>query len=178
MSVIFLAGVHGVGKGFLGTLVANLLEISHLTASQLIREEKGQTSWGVDKRVAELDDNQIALICAVARRRKADRDILLDGHFVLRNSAGKLIQLPKDVFSDLKLSAVILLTEDSEIIAKRLLDRDGLVVSAESILELASEESTHANEVCQRLEIPIFILHKPDVPTLTELVIRLTEKPI
>jgi adenylate kinase len=58
MSVIFLAGVHGVGKGFLGAPVANALGISHFTASQLIREEKGQATWGKDKKTFDLDDNQ------------------------------------------------------------------------------------------------------------------------
>ena len=65
MSVIFLAGVHGVGKGFLGTPVANSIGIVHLTASQLIREEKGQATWGIDKKTSDLDDNQLALIRAV-----------------------------------------------------------------------------------------------------------------
>lgn len=35
MSVIFLAGVHGVGKGFLGAPVAKDFGVSHFTASQL-----------------------------------------------------------------------------------------------------------------------------------------------
>jgi adenylate kinase len=81
MSVIFLAGVHGVGKGFLGTPVASALGISHLTASQLIREEKGQATWGHDKKTSDLDDNQLALIRAVAQRRLTHPSILLDGHF-------------------------------------------------------------------------------------------------
>ena len=47
MSVIFLAGVHGVGKGFLGTPVATSMGITHLTASQLIREEKSKATLGI-----------------------------------------------------------------------------------------------------------------------------------
>jgi len=108
MSVIFLAGVHGVGKGFLGTPVANSMGITHLTASQLIREEKGQATWGNDKKTSDLDDNQLALIRAVAHRRLTHPGILLDGHFVLRNAQGVLTPLATTVFKELHLTGVIL----------------------------------------------------------------------
>ena len=73
MSVIFLAGVHGVGKGFLGAPVASSMGIAHLTASRLICEENGQATWGLDKKTSDLDDNQLALIRAVSQRRLTHR---------------------------------------------------------------------------------------------------------
>ena len=111
MSVIFLAGVHGVGKGFLGAPVASSMGIAHLTASQLIREEKGQATWGLDKKTSDLDDNQLALIRAVSQRRLTHPSILLDGHFVLRDAQGVLTPLATSVFKELHLTGVILLTE-------------------------------------------------------------------
>ena len=101
MSVIFLAGVHGVGKGFLGAPVASSMGVAHLTASQLIREEKGQATWGLDKKTSDLDDNQLALIRAVAQRRLTHPSILLDGHFVLRDAQGVLTPLATSVFKEL-----------------------------------------------------------------------------
>lgn len=172
MSVIFLAGVHGVGKGFLGAPVAESLGIDHFTASQLIREEKGRATWGTDKRVMELDDNQSALIRAVRQRRDAGQDILLDGHFVLRGTSGELVRLAKEVFADLQLSGVVLLTEDAELIVERLTGRDGIAVNPESIAELASEESAHASKVCSVLQIPLAVIHKPNVQMLTEVVVQ------
>lgn len=176
MSTVFLAGVHGVGKGFLGTPVAKSLEISHFTASQLIREEKGHASWGVDKLAGEIDDNQTALIRAVRRHYEMGQDILLDGHFVLRDSAGKLTKLAREVFSDLQLSGVVLLTEDPKIIANRLTNRDGTVTSLGAIAELAEAESSHAHEVCEALKIPFICLSEPTVETLTDAVSRLLKK--
>jgi len=173
VSVIFLAGVHGVGKGFLGAPVAESLGLNHFTASQLIREEKGRATWGVDKRVAELDDNQSALIRAVRQRREAGRDILLDGHFVLRSSSGELVRLMTEVFADLHLAGVILLTEDPQTIADRLIGRDEMVASTESIVELAAEESAHAHDVCSALQVPLTVLRWPNERTLTEAVTRL-----
>ena len=120
MSVIFLAGVHGVGKGFIGAPVAQALGFSHFTASQLIREEKGQATWGGDKKTSDIDENQIALIRALSQRRLTHNSILLDGHFVLRNAQGILIPLETEVFKELRLNGVILLTEESNVVAKRL----------------------------------------------------------
>ncbi|WP_310384455.1 ATP-binding protein [Roseateles sp.] len=161
MSVIFLAGVHGVGKGFIGAPVAQALGVSHFTASQLIREEKGQATWGRDKKASDLDDNQRALIRAVNQRRLTHNSILLDGHFVLRNAQGTLTLLEMEVFSELHLAGVILLTEESNIIASRLAVRDKGETSIAAISELAKAESAHAQAVCRELGLPLAIIHAP-----------------
>ena len=173
MSVIFLAGVHGVGKGFLGTPVANSMGIAHLTASQLIREEKGQATWGNDKKTSDLDDNQIALIRAVGQRRLTHPNILLDGHFVLRNAQGVLTPLATAVFKELHLTGVILLSENSGVIASRLAMRDKVEVGDGAISELAEAESAHAHEVCQVLALPLAVIHAPTEDTVSMAIRRL-----
>ena len=173
MSVIFLAGVHGVGKGFLGTPVANALGISHFTASQLIREEKGQATWGADKKTADLDDNQLALIRAVGQRRLTHPSILLDGHFVLRNAQGVLTPLATMVFKELHLTGVILLTEGENIIASRLAMRDKGETDVGAISELAEAELTHAQEVCRELGLPLAIIHTPTAENVGDAIRRL-----
>lgn len=176
MSVIFLAGVHGVGKGYLGAPVAKLLGINHCTASQLIREEKGHATWGKDKLVAEVDDNQLALIRAVERRRESGQKTLLDGHFVLRGASRDLIRLPAAVFSGLHLMGVILLTEKTETIAKRLADRDGVSTSPASIAELAAEEAAHAQNICGALKLPLTVVPSPSERALADAVAQLLAK--
>ncbi len=175
MSVIFLAGVHGVGKGFLGTPVANSMGITHLTASQLIHEEKGQATWGIDKKTSGLDDNQLALIRAVGQRRLTHPSILLDGHFVLRNTLGVLTPLETAVFKELHLTGVILLTEQSNIVACRLALRGSGKPDIQAISELAEAESTHAQVICDELEIPLTVIHAPNLVSLTDTVKRLLE---
>jgi adenylate kinase len=167
MSTIFLAGVHGVGKGYLGIPVAKALGISHYTASQLIREEKGRSTWGVDKKASDLDDNQVALIRAVAQTRSTHGDILLDGHFVLRNAQGALVALAPSVFKELQLIGVILLTESPAIIADRLVKRDGPNANVEAISQLAEAESIHAHKVCLELALPLHVLQSPSERSMT-----------
>lgn len=176
MNVIFLAGVHGVGKGYLGAPVATSLGMAHCTASQLIRDEKGQATWSADKLVADVDDNQLALINAVNRHRASTRTMLLDGHFVLRSGAGGLIRLDTDVFSSLRLSGVILLCDDAKIIAARLANRDGVSMRSDSVAELASEEATHARAICRSLDIPLTIIESPTKALLMDAVTCLLSK--
>ena len=162
MSIVFLAGVHGVGKGFLGEPVAKSLGISRFTASQLIREEKGLTTWGKDKKTSDLDDNQLALIRAVNQRHMTHRNILLDGHFVLRNAQGVLSPLDNAVFAALGLAGVILLTDEPTVIASRLLARDKSDTNVQAISSLADAELAHAQNVCRELELPLTIIHSPN----------------
>jgi adenylate kinase len=175
MSLIFLAGVHGVGKGFLGTPVANSMGITHLTASQLIREEKGQATWGNDKKTSDLDDNQLALIRAVAQRRLTHPHILLDGHFVLRDAQGVLTPLAMSVFKELHLSGVILLTETESVIVSRLALRDKVMPNGQAISELAAAELTHAKAVCTELKLRFVEIHAPTLPSLTEAATKLLQ---
>jgi adenylate kinase len=175
MSVIFLAGVHGVGKGFLGAPVANALGISHFTASQLIREEKGQVTWGTDKKTSDLDDNQLALTRAVSQRRLTHRSILLDGHFVLRNSQGALTPLETTVFKKLHLIGVILLSEEPNVIASRLALRDKGETNIHAISELAEAESAHAQAVCHDHDLPLTVIHAPTEKSVTDAIKRFLE---
>lgn len=167
MSVIFLAGVHGVGKGFLGTPVASALGISHFTASQLIREEKGHATWGTDKKAAGLEDNQLALLRAVRQRRLTHKNILLDGHFVLRNAQGALTPLDTQVFKAMQLTGVVLLTEQSTVIASRLVMRDKEKTDIRAITELAEAESAHAQIVCRELRLTLTVIHAPNEESVT-----------
>lgn len=173
MSVIFLAGIHCVGKGYFGVPVAHGLGVSHFAASQLIREEKGQVTWGADKKTFDLDDNQLALIRAVSHKRLTHDNILLDGHFVLQNAQGKLIPLETEVFKELRLTGVILLTEESHVIVSRLAMRDKSEMGLDAISELAEAELAHATEVCRELGLPLAVIREPTEKSVTDAVKRL-----
>ena len=50
---IFVAGVHGAGKTIATKPACETLGLTYATASQLIREERGQASWDATKMVLE-----------------------------------------------------------------------------------------------------------------------------
>lgn len=154
--VIFLAGAHGVGKTFLGKPVAESLGIKHVTASALIREELGSQSWQDNKYTSDVDKNQEALVAAVSRIAK-EAPLMLDGHFVLRNSEGVIVPLPVDVFNRLAIKSVILMESPSDVVALRL-EKRGATPLLQKIEEIAVEELKHAQYVSEQLNVPFFRL--------------------
>jgi adenylate kinase len=159
--IVFVAGIHGVGKTFLGAPVAKQLGIPHVTASQLIREERGLQSWCVDKRVSEVDKNQAALISAANRQRSANKNLLLDGHFVLRLTNGEFDEIDTQVFRDLQIGAVLLLEAELDTVIGRLKARGDTSWTASELQILAKREEEHAYRVSSALNIPFRALHSP-----------------
>ena len=159
--IIFLAGAHGVGKTYLATRTAARFGLRNVTASQLIREELGRPNWTQDRRVQDVDANQEALIAAVKRSLGASEQLLLDGHFVLRGPHGELLRLDLTVFSQLGISATVLVEAPHQVVAERLAQRGAPVVDLVHIQVLAAAEREHARRVCSALRVPITSLMSP-----------------
>jgi adenylate kinase len=163
---IFLAGIHGVGKTFLASQLPSDLGLMHTSASKLIREELDQPNWSVDKRVGDVDANQIALAQAVRRHNDNGERLLLDGHFVLLDSAGNFVQLEVNVFRSLNLQAAVLLEAPSDIVAERIQLRDGHKVAVADVERFADAERIHAKTVCSSLGIDLVVLDVASSDTL------------
>lgn len=161
--IVFVGGIHGVGKTYLGAPAAEHLGIRHATASQLIREVRGLQTWGADKRVTAIDENQAALISAAARLRAEGSRLLLDGHFVLRDTNGCLTEVDVQVFRDLQIGAVMLLAVDIDVVMGRLHERGDHSWSASELRKLAIYEEAHARRVAKELRIPIQHLVSPTI---------------
>ena len=73
MKVIFVAGIHGVGKTTGCMAVAEELGIPYYTASQIIKGEKASAVVEQSKLVADIDENQRLLIQGVSKLIKGGR---------------------------------------------------------------------------------------------------------
>jgi adenylate kinase len=158
---IFVAGVHGVGKTFLASRLPTAHGLMHTSASKLIREEQMMPNWGDDKRVGDVDANQIALAAAVKRHNGRGTRLLLDGHFVLLDAEGKFSRIGTDVFRSLNLDAVVLLEVPPATISQRIHERDGRVVSVEDLTDFIAAERAQAQLVCEQIGIPLNVLTSP-----------------
>lgn len=159
---IFVAGIHGVGKTYLVGRLPPDVGLTHSSASKLIREERDLPNWGQDKRVANIEDNQRALAAAVARHNAGGSHLLLDGHFVLLDQSSNFVRLGAEVFQSLNLKAIILVEEPADVVAHRLLGRDGVNRDAEFLAEFAECERDQARVVCTELGLPLQIFVSPD----------------
>lgn len=170
---LFVGGVHAVGKTFVLKTVCERLRLRHATASQLIREQRGLASWTVSRQVADIDENQAALIAAVRRLELGDEKVVLDGHFVLRRGANVHEKIGVDTFAQLMFKGVILLEAPAGIIADRLLTRGDSTWAPSEIEAFAQAESEHSESVCQQLKIPLVKLFLPSEEEVRETVERL-----
>jgi adenylate kinase len=170
---IFVAGMHGVGKTFLAKPASERLGLLHVTASQLIREERGAASWDANKRVDGIDENQRALIAAVSRIRATGRTLLLDGHFVLRGGDGEPALLAPEVFRDLGCVGVVLLEASVEQIAPRLQMRGDDSWTLSQIARFTEEERMHAERVCSQLKVQYRKIKSPTPARFDETVAAL-----
>lgn len=158
---IFIGGAHGAGKTFVAKPTADRLGLRYATASQLIREERGRASWGTGKVVAEVDENQRALVAAV-RRIAANREtLLLDGHFVLRVAPNQHQRLPVEVFANLSCSAIVVIRCPADVISERLLQRGDHSWPVEELVHFGTAEAEHGAAVAATLNIPFEALDSP-----------------
>ena len=82
--IIFLGGVHGVGKTSLCNKMCEELSIEGYSASNLIKRVKN-VKFPTNKHSEEINGNQDTLIVAVNKYIRCKTACLLDGHFCLLN---------------------------------------------------------------------------------------------
>lgn len=158
---VFVAGVWGAGKTYLADRLAPILGMKHRSASQLIREERGSANWAADKRVSNIDENQLLLANAVRRENANGTRLLLDGHFVLRDTKNRLIRLNQNVFESLQLSGVLLIEVPVDIVIHRIAERDHRVVTASNVMEAMDLEEKQCLAVCAALGLRVRRLSQP-----------------
>lgn len=172
--VIFVAGVHGVGKTYLCERFAAQNEIMHSSASSLIRNELKSANWESNKLVSDIDSNQVALKKAVNRLIENNTKLLLDGHFVLKGLDGSLIEVHEDTFKDLSLSAIALIEAPSDTVRDRLFSRDKNSEPGDisTFLKAEKERAIHVSNI---LNIPLLILNQPSEQIFQEKINSLFE---
>ena len=168
--IIFLGGIHGVGKSFLGSYAAEQNHFLHKSASQLIKSERGEQSWNERKYTNEIEANQKALISALSKLKQNHESLLLDGHFCLKGSDGEIKTIEIDVFEQLNLDALLLIEADIHILKERLETRDATSYTDSFLNEFLLKERHQAVLVSEKLNIPLKIMHSPNKDQFNEAV--------
>ena len=152
--IIFIAGAHGTGKGYICEKLAPIIGGEHVTASGLIQNRK---TLGKAKAIAGIDTNQSILVEELEKIQTLAPYILLDGHFCLFNTNFEIQVLPISLFRALNINYILLLTCSPQIVVERLHDRE----KGESDLSLSDSESlqnaevNQAHKVSSAVQIPL-----------------------
>jgi adenylate kinase len=165
VKAIFVGGVHGVGKTTCCSEVARLTGCVHVSASDIIRSERADAIASLGKLVSDVEGNQNLLIRGFdrVRREAGEKLILLDGHFAMRDNAGKAQSLKADVFKALRIDHLVCLIDAAEAIAARRELRDGIAPTREDIAELQDAERQNARLIAAVLEVALTELPPGDV---------------
>lgn len=174
MTIIFVGGVHGVGKSTCCAEVARATGCLHVTASEIIRRERAGAIAASGKLVADVEGNQGLLIRGFQSLRKeaGAASILLDGHFAMRDSGGHIQSVAVEVFSALGIGHLVCLADEPHLIADRMAQRDGAKPVERDIAALQEAEHKNASRVAALLGIPFSLLRSPHMEDLRQLVPR------
>lgn len=153
--IIFIGGVHGVGKTFFCMKLSDRFVVDHVTASALIGRHVNKST---NKTMHDVGENQSILLKELDMLKLAGQTILLDGHFCLLNSAGKIQDIPLSVFEGISPVVIILLRNEPASIIERLSARDNQTYSLETITSMQDRELRRANSISQALGVPIKVL--------------------
>ncbi|BBV72290.1 ATP-binding protein [Enterobacter hormaechei] len=164
--LIFIAGVHGVGKGYLCKKYVESNQAIHKSASQLIREH-GKIELPTSKLTENIDRNQLILLAAVDNLTQNGCILLLDGHFALASKDGTITAIESDVFKGLKPDGVILLQNDIDLITQRINERDGDTIKY-NISSLIEEEKNNAKKICSELDIPLKEIYSASITDFSD----------
>ncbi len=144
--MIFISGVHGVGKSYFCGMVKESTGIESYSASTLITQKK-HSCFVKDKLIPDINNNQQYLLQTVNELRDSGEIFILDGRFCLLNASGKVTRIPYDTFTALKPEAIILL----------MYKPDGIESPVQDIEDFQQKECTYAKEVAVDIGAKLFI---------------------
>ncbi|MBE3686819.1 ATP-binding protein [Vibrio parahaemolyticus] len=117
--IIFVSGVHGVGKSTLCTKLSNKTGIPFLSASTIIREFKAENE-NINRLNAEVMSNAKAFNLGVKELLKKNDYYIIDGHTILLDENGDYIPIPPNIFSDLPIIKFVTMYNDLSVIGERM----------------------------------------------------------
>ena len=155
-NIIFVAGTHGVGKGYLCKQIENDLNLPTYSASALIKEEK-KSAVDSAKKVVDAGSNQNHLINSLRKLKISSKTIILDGHFCLFDGES-IIEIAKDIFESMPLKGIIILFDEPKKLFERMQVRDGESLDIEIINQLQCKEIDHGIKIAGSLNIPLLLI--------------------
>ncbi|MUG99456.1 AAA family ATPase [Scytonema sp. UIC 10036] len=156
--LIFVGGVHGVGKTTLCKEIESKFHVKHFSASNLISREK-QEEHLLNKLVEKIGENQDILLTAINKYFKNENWYLLDGHFCLLNKDNEITKIPESTYDGICPNAILLLVDKPEDIYARLSSRDSIKHDLALLKYFQEQEIGYAEYISGKLNIPYLIYH-------------------
>lgn len=155
-NVVFIGGVHGVGKSTICQHICRELNMEYLSASELLKW-KDINEDEKNKKVEDIPFTQNRLITGLKNRLQEDKSYLLDGHYCLLNKDNEVVNISLDTFKQINPITLILILGNVKEIKKRLENRDNKPYEYELLEHLQNSELTYAKFLSEVLNLPLYI---------------------
>ena len=155
-NVVFIGGVHGVGKSTICQHICRELNMEYLSASELLKW-KDINEDEKNKKVEDIPFTQNRLITGLKNRLQEDKSYLLDGHYCLLNKDNEVVNISLDTFNQINPITLILILGNVKEIKKRLENRDNKPYEYELLEHLQNSELTYAKFLSEVLNLPLYI---------------------
>jgi len=162
--IIFVGGIHGVGKGYLCNKISKVYKIKYFSASKIIKWE--EISSLNNKSVEDINFTQNRLIKGLNEVIKNDKYYILDGHYCLLNTKNEPESVNIETFELINPIVLSVVVEDIEIIARRLSNRDKTNYNFELLKRMQDMEIDYAQFLSKKLNIPFVKIYKQDYTSL------------
>ncbi|WPV00578.1 ATP-binding protein [Mucilaginibacter sp. cycad4] len=155
-NIIFVGGIHGVGKSTICHRLVNALNINYLSASEVLKWKDINTDFK-NKLVSDIPDTQDRLLRGLHNVVNHDHHYILDGHFCLFNKDGVATKVPLKTFSAINPIYLVVIVGDTAKVADGLKNRDEKTYSEKSLAYMQTMELHYAQEISTELSVPLFV---------------------
>jgi adenylate kinase len=169
--IVFLGGVHGVGKSTICKSICALAGFDYLSASELIKWLEISTQH--NKLVKDINDTQDRLITALANHAGASSYYILDGHYCLLNNEGVVTNVPLDTFVKISPIGLGIVVDDPLKIKKRLEERDKHHYDIKHLEIMQENELDYAAYVANHLGLSLHTIKHGEFEKITSQLIEL-----
>lgn len=160
-NVIFIGGIHGVGKSTICQHICRELNIEHLSSSDLLKW-KDINEDEKNKKVEDIPFTQNRLITGLKKTLQEDKNYLLDGHYCLLNKNNEVERISLDTFKQINPTTLVLILGDVKEIKKRLETRDNKPYEYGLLEHLQNSELAYAKKISEVLNVPLHIGENDD----------------
>lgn len=153
--IIFIAGIHGVGKSRLCKESSIYQKVQYLSSSDIIRQYKFIHTEDKSVKKNQIHKNQDLLIRGLELIEENNSILLLDGHFLLFDENNIPSKIPLSTFKKIHPICIIVIVDDPKKIALRLLERDHKEYPIKLLDKMQRDELQYASEIANLLKVPL-----------------------
>ena len=152
-NIVFIGGIHGVGKTTVCKELSKISNFEYLSASEVINWS--QIELSKKKNVDSIQETQSRLLFGLSNLVDETKKYILDGHFCLLNNEEQIIDIPLETFKAINPLSLNIIVDSAQNISQRLEKRDNIKYSIEFLDNMQEREMRYARHISDILKIPL-----------------------